>query len=324
MKALVCREWGPPERLSIGDVADPHAGPGEVVIDVKAAGMNFPDTLIIEGKYQFRPELPFVPGGEAAGVVSEVGEGVDGIEEGARVIAIGSSGAFAERWNVPASMVVGIPDELDFETAAGFGMTYGTAHYALVERARMARGETMLVLGAAGGVGTAAVQVGKALGADVIAAASSDEKVQFALDMGADHGINYATEDLRGRLKELTGGVGVDVVLDPVGGDMTETALRSTAWNGRLLVIGFASGTIPAVATNLALLKGASIVGVFWGSWALRDPAASQAAFGELFSMVADGSLHPTTADIRPLEAFLEAFHAFSDRTVKGKLVLIP
>lgn len=324
MKALVCSEWGPPERLGIGDVADPHAGPGEVVIDVKAAGMNFPDTLIIEGKYQFRPDLPFVPGGEAAGVVSEVGDGVDGIEEGARVIAIGASGAFAQRWSVPASMVVAIPDELDFETAAGFGMTYGTAHYALVERARLARGETMLVLGAAGGVGTAAVQVGKALGANVIAAASSEEKVQFALEMGADYGINYTTGDLRGRLKELTGGAGVDVVLDPVGGDMTETALRSTAWNGRLLVIGFASGTIPTVATNLALLKGASIVGVFWGSWALRDPVASQTAFGNLFSMVADGRLHPATADTRPLEGFLDAFHAFTSRTVKGKLVLIP
>jgi NADPH2:quinone reductase len=324
MKALVCREWGPVEHLTIDDMAEARPGPGEVVIDVKAAGVNFPDTLIIQGKYQFRPELPFVPGGEAAGVVTQVGDGVMEIEEGARVIAIGSSGAFAQRWCVPASMVVAIPDGMDFVTAAGFGMIYGTAHYALVERAKLASGETVLVLGAAGGVGTATVQVSKALGARVIAAASSDEKVAFALDMGADEGINYATEDLRGRLKQLTGGVGVDVVLDPVGGDMTEMALRSTAWNGRLLVIGFASGTIPSVATNLALLKGASIVGVFWGSWALRDPAASQAAFRELFSMVEDGRLHPPTAEVRPLEDFAEAFHAFTSRTVKGKLVLIP
>ena len=324
MKALVCSEWGPAEHLTVDDVAEPHPEPGEVVIDVKAAGVNFPDTLIIEGKYQFRPELPFVPGGEAAGVVSEVGDGVEGIEIGAHVIAIGSSGAFAQRWGIPASMVVGIPEDLDFVTAAGFGMTYGTAHYALVQRAKLAPGETVLVLGAAGGVGTAAVQVGKALGARVIAAASSDEKVRFALESGADDSINYSTEDLRGRLKELTGGVGVDVVVDPVGGDMTEMALRSTAWNGRLLVIGFASGTIPLVATNLALLKGASIVGVFWGSWALRDPAASRAAFRELFSMVEDGRLQPTTAEIRPLEEFLDAFHAFSNRTVKGKLVLTP
>lgn len=321
MRALICSELGPADRLSVGEMPDPVAGPGEVVIDVRAAGLNFPDTLVIEGKYQFQPELPFVPGGEAAGIVAQAGSGVD-LEPGTPVMAVGLSGAFADKWSVPAAMTVPVPDSMDLLTAAGFGMTYGTAYYALHHRGRLQPGETLLVLGAAGGVGSAAVQVGKAIGARVIAAASTDDKLAFAAGLGADEGINYTTDDLRSRVKELTGGSGVDVVFDPVGGEMTETALRSTAFDGRLLIIGFASGTIPKVATNLALLKGASIVGVFWGSWAMRDTEASRRAFAELFAMVDDGRIRPAVTDVYPLEEFLEAFSALTSRRAKGKTVL--
>ncbi len=321
MRALLCTELGPADRLSVGEMPDPVAGPGEVVVEVAAAGLNFPDTLVIEGKYQFQPELPFVPGGEAAGTIIEAGAGVD-LEPGTRVVAVGLSGAFAEKWAVPAAMTVPLPDDFDLVTAAGFGMTYGTVHYALHHRAHLHQGETLLVLGAAGGVGSAAVQVGKALGARVIAAASTDEKLAFAAEMGADDGINYVEDDLRKRVKELTGGAGVDVVFDPVGGDMTEAALRSTAFDGRLLVIGFASGEIPKVATNLALLKGASIVGVFWGSWAMRNPQASRRSYEEVFAMVGDGRIRPAVTEVYPLERFVDAFGALTSRRAKGKVVL--
>lgn len=321
MKAVVCHELGPADRLRLEEVPAPEPGPGEVVVDVRAAALNFPDTLIIEGKYQFRPDLPFVPGAEASGIVAEVGAEVDGVAVGDRVAAVGVSGAFAERWSVPATSLIPVPDELSFEEAAGFGLTYGTSYYALKQRAGLQAGETLLVLGAAGGVGAAAVEIGAALGAHVIAAASTEEKLAFTRELGAAETINYATEDLRGRLKELAP-AGADVVYDPVGGDLSEAALRSTAWGGRFLVIGFASGDIPSIPLNLALLKGASIVGVFWGNWAQRDPAASQQNFAELAGKVAAGELRPRVSRVFPAEDYEAAFAELTGRTAIGKVVL--
>jgi NADPH2:quinone reductase len=322
MRAVVCSELGPAESLELVEIPDPVPGPGEVVLDVRAAALNFPDTLVIEGKYQMQPELPFIPGGEAAGVVAAAGEGVTGYPIGSPVISMGLVGAFAEKWKVPAQALMPKPEQLSFEEAAAFGLTYGTSYYALKQRADLQPGETLLVLGAAGGVGSSAVEIGKAMGARVIAAASTDEKLEFATAMGADAGINYSTDDLRARIKEITGGAGVDVVYDPVGGDMSEPALRSTAWNGRFLVIGFAAGPIPQIPLNLMLLKGVSVVGVFWGSWSTRDPMASMQNFGELFSMVAEGRLHPRVTDVYPLEDFESAFGALTGRRARGKVVL--
>ncbi len=322
MRAVVCSELGPASSLSLEELPDPVPGPGEVVMDVRAAALNFPDTLVIEGKYQMQPELPFIPGGEAAGVVVAAGEGVTGFPVGAPVMSMGLVGAFAEQWKVPAQSLMPKPDKLTFEEAAAFGLTYGTSYYALKQRANLQPGERLLVLGAAGGVGSSAVEIGKAMGATVIAAASTDEKLAFAAGMGADEGINYAAEDLRSRIKEITGGVGVDVVYDPVGGGLSEPALRSTAWNGRFLVIGFAAGDIPAIPLNLMLLKGVSVVGVFWGSWAGRDPVASQQNFAELFAMVEEGKLHPRVTDVYPLEQYAAAFDALTGRKARGKVVL--
>ncbi len=321
MRALLCRELGPADRLALVDLPDPEPGAGEVVVDVHAAGLNFLDTLVIEGKYQAKPELPFVPGGEAAGIIAAVGDGVTGFAPGSRVMALGQFGAFAEKWAVPAAAVLPMPDGMDFETAAGFGLTYGTSYYALKQRGELQPGETLLVLGAAGGVGSAAVQIGKAMGARVIAAASTDDKLGVAAACGADDAINYTRDDLRIRVKELTGGRGVDVVYDPVGGDLTEAALRSLAWNGRLLVIGFASGVIPKLAANLALLKGASVVGVFWGNWIMRDPGASASNFADLFAMASEGKLRPVVTDVFPIEAYVRAFGALTGRTATGKVV---
>lgn len=322
MRALVCSELGPAERLSIETLPDPEPGPGEVLIDVRAAGLNFPDTLIIEGKYQFRPDLPFVPGGEGAGVVAAVGSDVRAFGVGDEVMAIGVTGAFAERWAVEAATVMSKPASLGFREAAAFGLTYGTSYYALKQRASLQPGETLLVLGAAGGVGSAAVELGTALGARVIAAASTADKLAFAKGLGAEEGVNYTQQDLRERIRELTEGRGVDVVYDPVGGELAEPALRATAWDGRYLVIGFASGTIPRIPLNLALLKGVSITGVFWGSWARKDPEASAANFAELFAMVEAGRLHPRVTDVYPFERYLDAFEALTGRRAKGKVVL--
>lgn len=322
MRAVVCSELGPAESLELVEIPDPVPGPGEVVLDVRAAALNFPDTLVIEGKYQMQPDLPFIPGGEAAGVVAAVGEGVAADQIGSPFIAMGLVGAFAEKWKVPAQTLMAKPEQLSFEEAAAFGLTYGTSYYALKQRANLQPGETLLVLGAAGGVGSSAVEIGKAMGARVIAAASTDEKLEFATAMGADEGINYSTEDLRARLKEITGGSGVDVVYDPVGGDLSEPALRSTAWNGRFLVIGFAAGPIPQIPLNLMLLKGISVVGVFWGSWSTKDPKASMQNFAELFAMVGDGKLHPRVTDVYPLEDFEAAFGALTGRRARGKVVL--
>ncbi|MGH2480102.1 MAG: NADPH:quinone oxidoreductase family protein, partial [Ktedonobacteraceae bacterium] len=267
MKAVLCKAYGPPESLVIQEIEALKPGPGLVVIDVKACGINFPDTLIIEGKYQFKPDMPFSPGGEVAGVVKEIGEGVKGVKVGDRVIAFTGWGGFAEEVLVEAAKLIPIPERMDFATASAFVMVYGTSHYALKDRARIKPGETLLVLGAAGGVGLAAVELCKVMGAHVIAAASSEEKLAICREHGADECINYTTEDLKERIKTLTAGKGVDVVYDPVGGNYSEAALRGLAWEGRHLVIGFAAGDIPRIPLNLSLLKGASIVGVFWGSF---------------------------------------------------------
>ena len=323
MKALLCTELGPPSKLSIEEIEDPQPGPGEVVIDVEAAGLNFPDTLIIEGRYQVQPPLPFSPGGEAAGTVSAVGDAVRGVSVGDRVIAMSAHGAFAERWLVPAGSVIPMPDALDSVTAAGFALTYGTSYHALEDRARLAAGETILILGAAGGVGSAAIELAKHLGATVIAAASTDEKLAFCEELGADHLIDYTTEPLRDRLRELSDGRGVDVVFDPVGGEMTEAAFRSLAWNGRHLVIGFASGDIPSLPVNLALLKGAALVGVFWGRSLTEEPETAFSNFGDLTRLVDEGHIRPRISDRFTLERYEEAFAVFENRSVMGKAVFV-
>ncbi|MEM6545101.1 MAG: NADPH:quinone oxidoreductase family protein, partial [Pseudomonadota bacterium] len=274
MRALLCTEHGLPDKLVLADdVEAPEPGAGQVVIGVKAAGLNFPDVLIIQGKYQFQPEMPFSPGGECAGEIIAVGEGVERWNVGDKVVAMTGSGAFREQLAVDQNAVMPMPEGLDFSQAAGVAMTYFTSYHALKQRADLKKGETLLVLGAAGGVGSTAVELGKYMGARVIAAASSEEKLQLCRELGADETINYSEQDLKGAIKELTGGKGVDVVYDPVGGDYAEPALRGMAWNGRYLVIGFASGPIPEIPLNLALLKGCSIVGVFWGRFIAEEPA---------------------------------------------------
>ncbi len=323
MKALLCTELGPPSKLSIDEIDDPQPGAGEVVLDVEAAGLNFPDTLIIEGRYQVQPPLPFSPGGEAAGTVSAVGYGVDTVTVGDRVIAMSAYGAFAEKWLVPARSVVPMPDALDSTTAAGFALTYGTSYHALKDRATLAEGETILILGAAGGVGSAAIELAKHLGATVIAAASSAEKLAFCEDLGADHLIDYTTEPLRDRVRELSGDRGVDVVFDPVGGDSTETAFRSLAWNGRHLMVGFASGDIPSLPTNLPLLKGAALVGVFWGRSLTEEPETAFGNFGDLTRLVDEGRIRPRISDRFPLERYEDAFAVFANRSVMGKAVFV-
>ncbi len=272
MKAVVCKQFGPPESLVVEDLPSPRAGPGEAVISVKAASLNFPDVLIIQNKYQFKPPLPFSPGSELAGVVKEVGAGVSAFKPGDKVIAFTTYGAFAEEAKTEAARLLPLPEGMDFVAGAAFLLTYATSDHALRDRAALRAGEWLLVLGAAGGVGLAAIDIGKALGARVIACASSEEKLAVCRSHGADATINYATEDLRERIQTITGKSGVDVVYDPVGGAYTEPAFRSLAWRGRQLVVGFAAGEIPKLPLNLALLKGASVVGVFWGDFARREP----------------------------------------------------
>jgi len=322
LKAVLCKELGPPEKLVVEEVASPKAGKGQVVVSVKAAGVNFPDTLIIQGKYQFKPEPPFSPGGEVAGVVKEVGEGVSGVKPGDRVIASSTWGGFAQELAVDADRVIPMPDAMDFVPASAFVLTYGTSYHALVDRARLAAGETLLVLGASGGVGLAAIQLGKALGARVIAAASSDDKLRVCKESGADELINYAAEDLRGRVKALTAGRGVDVVYDPVGGAYSELALRDTAWNGRFLVVGFAAGEIPKVPLNLALLKGCSIVGVFWGAFTRNEPERNRRNNEELMRLYLAGTIKPHIHATYPLERAAEALNEVLNKRVSGKVVL--
>lgn len=322
MKAVLCKQYGPPETLVVEEVATPVPGAGQVRIAVHAAGVNFPDTLIIQGKYQFKPDLPFSPGAEVAGVVQAVGEGVTNLRPGERVIASTTWGGYAQQVLAQAERVIRMPEGMDFETAAGFLIAYGTSHHALKDRGALQPGETVLVLGAAGGVGLAAVEIAKAMGARVIAAASSDEKLAVCREHGADATINYTTQDLRERIKALTDGRGVDVVYDPVGGELSEPALRSMAWRGRFLVVGFAAGPIPSVPLNLALLKGCSIVGVFWGAFVRNEPRANEQELRELVDWVREGRLRPRISGVYPLERCAEALQQVMDRKVTGKIVL--
>lgn len=328
MRALVCTELGPPDRLTIEELPDPEPAPGEVVVDVRAAGVNFPDLLMIAGKYQVELQPPFVPGGEGAGVVAQVGEGVARFGVGDPVIFTSAidgasvTGAFAERAAVPEGQLIAMPRSLSFDQAGGFSITYGTAYHALKQRAAIQPGETLLVLGAAGGVGAATVEVGKAMGARVIAAASTPAKLAFATELGADDVVDYTAEDLKARVRELTDGQGADVVFDPVGGAHSEAAIRATAWDGRFLVIGFAAGEIPKIPLNLPLLKGLSIVGVFWGAWATRDPATARQNFAELFTLVDAGQLDPRVSEAYELEEQAEAFRSIAERRAMGKVVI--
>jgi NADPH2:quinone reductase len=322
MKAVLCRAYGPPGSLVVEDVPSPLPGAGEVVVSVKAAGVNFPDVLIIENKYQTKPSLPFSPGCEAAGVVTRVGPGVNQVKPGDRVIAVSTHGMFAEEIVIAADRVFAVPDSMDDVTAAAFLFTYATSDHAVRDRGQLRAGETLLVLGAAGGVGLAAVEIGKALGATVIACASSDDKLAVCREHGADATINTSTADLREEIKRLTGDRGVDVVLDPVGGPLSELALRSMAWRGRFLVVGFAAGDIPRIPLNLTLLKGCSIVGVFWGAFTRKEPARFADSVRQLFEWHRDGRLRPHIDRTFPLERAAEALAYMAARRVKGKIVL--
>ncbi|WP_085664299.1 NADPH:quinone oxidoreductase family protein [Pseudomonas sp. B5(2017)] len=323
MKAVLCKTLGPARDLVLEEVASPVPKKNEILLDVQAAGVNFPDTLIIEGKYQFQPPLPFSPGGEAAGVVAAVGEKAGAFKVGDRVMALTGWGAFAEQVAVPLYNVLPIPASMDFTTAAAFGMTYGTSMHALRQRGQLQAGETLLVLGASGGVGLAAVEIGKAMGARVIAAASSAEKLAVAKAAGADELIDYSQASLRDEIKRLTGGQGVDVIYDPVGGELFEQAVRGLAWNGRLLVVGFASGTIPQLAANLVLLKGAAVLGVFWGAFAQRQPEDNAANFRQLFAWHAEGKLKPLVSQTYPLAKAGAAIEKLGQRQAVGKLVVL-
>ncbi|WP_440811769.1 NADPH:quinone oxidoreductase family protein [Pseudomonas syringae] len=323
MKALLCKAFGPATTLVLEDVPDPKIKHNEILLDVHAAGVNFPDTLIIEGKYQFKPPFPFSPGGEAAGVIAAVGEKVSHLKPGDRVMALTGWGSFAEQVAVPHYNVLSIPERMDFTTAAAFSMTYGTSMHALKQRANLQPGETLLVLGASGGVGLAAVEIGKAMGARVIAAASSAEKLEVAINAGADELINYSETSLKDEIKRLTNGNGADVIYDPVGGDLFDQAIRAIAWNGRLLVVGFASGRIPDLPVNLALLKGASVVGVFWGSFAQRQPQDNAANFKQLFAWFEEGKVKPLVSTIYPLERAGEAIDLLGGRRAVGKVVVL-
>ncbi|MDG1164129.1 MAG: NADPH:quinone oxidoreductase family protein [Porticoccaceae bacterium] len=322
MRALVCKEFGPTENLALEEVNAPTPGKGEILLDIKATGVNFPDVLTVQGKYQFKPELPFIPGAEVAGLVTAVGEGVTSRKVGDKVIATLQIGGFAEQCVASEFASFEMGNSMSFEQAAGFAITYGTSYYALKQQAKIQPGETLLVLGAAGGVGIATIQLAKAMGAKVIAAASTEEKLDFACEAGADLRINYSTESLKDKVKELTGGKGVDVIYDPVGGDFSEQAFRAIAWDGRFLVIGFASGPIPAMPLNLALLKGASVVGVFWGAWAGRFPMESRKNFDELIEMIDGGKFSPLVTEVYSLDDFKAAFASISERRAKGKVIL--
>ncbi|HEX9035755.1 MAG TPA: NADPH:quinone oxidoreductase family protein [Ktedonobacterales bacterium] len=323
MKAILCREYGPPERLEYADVESPVPRAGEIILSVKACAVNFPDTLVIQGRYQFQPPMPFSPGTDIAGVVKSVGAGVTIPVPGDRVFGLVMSGGFAEEVAMPAAAAHPIPDGVDFVTAAAIQLTYGTAYHALVDRARIQPGETLLVLGAAGGVGMATIEVGKALGARVIAAASSPEKVSACLEAGADEGIDYTHEDLRERIKALTSGKGVNVALDPVGGAFAEPTLRSVAWNGRYLVIGFTAGEIPRIPTNLPLLKGSSIVGVFYGGLLTQEPALALANQRTLAEWLAAGRIKPRISATYPLREAARALEDIAERRAVGKVVLV-
>jgi NADPH2:quinone reductase len=324
MKAVRCKAWGPIDSLVVETLPDPVPGPGQAVVEVRAAGVNFPDVLTVQGKYQFRPELPFTPGNEFAGVVRAVGPDVTALAPGQAVIGFTRTGGFAELALAAVDSLVPMPEDMDFDTAAAITLTYGTSYHAVADRGALQPGETMLVLGAAGGVGLAAIEIGKALGARVIAAASSDDKLAVCKAHGADALINYEREDLREAIRAATDGRGPDVIYDPVGGSYSEPALRSIAWRGRHLVVGFAAGEIPRLPWNLMLLKGASVVGVFWGDFTRKEPAAHQAAMRRMMGWMAEGKLKPLVSGRYPLEETAQALQDMADRKVVGKVVVKP
>jgi NADPH2:quinone reductase len=323
MKALTCVEHGMADKLKlVDDWPEPELGENDVMIEVKAAGLNFPDVLIIQGKYQFQPEMPFIPGGECAGIVTAVGSAVKRYKVGDDVLSMGAAGAFCGKIAANENAVFPMPKGLSYEQAAGISITYFTSYYALKQRANIQPGETLLVLGAAGGVGTTAIELGKMMGARVIAAASTAEKLALCKSLGADEVINYSEVSLKDAVKELTGGKGVDVVYDPVGGDYAEPAIRGMAWNGRYLVIGFASGPIPKIPLNLALLKGCAIVGVFWGRFSAEEPQENLKNIEELWALFADGKLSPVVTDSFSIDEYEEAFNCLTERRARGKVIM--
>ena len=323
MKAVVCRELGLADRLELAaDWPDPVIGEHDVLVSVKAAGLNFPDVLTIQGKYQYQPELPFIPGGECSGLVSAVGDKVSRFKVGDEVISMGASGAFCEKIGVNELSVFPKPKALSFEQAAGVSITYFTTYYAFKQRGQLKAGERLLVLGAAGGVGTAAIELGKLLGAHVTACASTAEKLDICKRLGADEVINYTGIDLKTALKEASGGKGFDVIYDPVGGAYAEPAIRNLAWNGRYLIIGFASGPIPSIPLNLALLKGAALVGVFWGRFAGEEPEVNRANIAELTGLFESGKISPVVTDCFPIERYEDAFNCMIERRARGKVII--
>tara|TARA_B110000858_G_scaffold198436_1_gene264976 strand:- start:23048 stop:24031 length:984 start_codon:yes stop_codon:yes gene_type:complete len=322
MKAIVCKSYGPPENLTLEEIDDPVAAENEAVVKVYSASLNFPDGLQIQGKYQFQPPMPFTPGSEAGGIITSVGAGIQDFAVGDRVMATPGIGGLAELVAVEADGLRKIPDSMDFKTAAGFAMTYTTSYHALKQRARLQPGETLLVLGASGGVGLAAVELGKLMGAKVIAAASSDEKLNFVNRLKPDALLNYGDGELKEKVKGLTDGKGADVIYDPVGGDLFDQSCRSINWNGRILVVGFASGRIPEYKANLALLKGASMVGVFLGRFRKEEPAEYEKNFAELLAMYDAGKLKPIITESFALTDFVNAFNVFTERKVMGKVTL--
>lgn len=322
MRAVLCKEFGPPDKLVVEDIPSPKPGAGEVVVSVKAAAVNFPDTLIIQNKYQHKPPMPFSPGADLAGVVKETGSSVTGFKAGDRVMALLTWGAFAEEVVVPVGSVVKIPDAVAFDLAASSGLTYTTSYYALKQCGQLQSGHTLLVLGASGGVGLAAVELGKLIGARVIACASSDAKLGVCRQAGADELVNYEQADFRDLLKEVGGRDGVNVVYDPVGGKYAEPALRSMAWEGRYLVVGFASGEIPKIALNLALIKGCLIVGVRRGQFMIRRPEESAANIAQLLAWMASGQIKSHILARYPLERAADAINDLAHRRVSGKVVL--
>lgn len=324
MKAVICRELGPPEKLVWDEAESRPVGPAEVRLEVHAAGVNFPDTLIIQGKYQFKPQPPFTPGGEVSGIVREVGAKVQHVRAGDHAVSVSAWGGYAQETVVPGDSVVPVPNDLDLTLAAAFPMTYGTTIHALKQRAGLKAGETLLVLGAAGGVGLSAVQVGKAMGAKVIAAASTDEKLELCHANGADETINYSDGDLKSKVKALTGGKGADVIYDPVGGELFQQCLSCVNWNGRILVIGFAAGDIPEIAANRILLKGAAVVGVFWGAFVAREPRVNAENFEQLMSWFGEGRIKPHIGKTYPMARAAEALNDMMGRKVQGKAVLLP
>ena len=330
MRALQCTELGGPDKLEINEIESPSAIPGPVVIDVKSGSINFPDVLMIQGLYQYQPPLPFTPGGESAGIISEIGEDVTKFKVGDKVFAMTGTGAFAEKILAHEGSCTLIPDSMDYDSAAALSMTYGTSLYALKQRANIQPGETLLVLGASGGVGIAAIELGKAMGAKVIAAASTQDKIDMCMAHGADEGFIYPSgnldreqqKELSNKIKELTGGIGANVVYDPVGDSYAEPCLRATAWEGRYLVIGFAAGEIPKIPLNITLLKGCQIVGVFWGAWVGQFPDENKKNFDELFKLHAEGKINPEVSQRYALEDSAEAFSHLANRKAKGKVII--